>query len=199
MPEPRAAPTPEPHLQRRLVAAVTADPVCATILHRMPHLQLPEWWLTGGAVFQNVWNCVEGRPPGQGIADYDVFYFDDTDLTWEAEDRVIRRAAALFAHVPATIEVRNEARVHLWYEERFGTPAAPFRSAADAIDAFAATTCCVGLTRRDGGIGIHAPHGLSDVFAMRLRPNHRLAPRGVYESKAAAYARRWPTLAVDPW
>lgn len=68
---------------------------------------------TAGAVFQTVWNAVEGHAPGYGIKDHGVFYFDDTDLSWEAEDAVIRRAADLFHDLPAHIELRNEARVHL--------------------------------------------------------------------------------------
>jgi hypothetical protein len=32
-------------------------------------------------LFQTVWNLQRGRPPGQGIKDYDLFYFDPTDLS----------------------------------------------------------------------------------------------------------------------
>lgn len=41
----------------------------------------------------------------------------------------------------------NQARVHLWYAEKFGVPATPFRRATDGIDAFVATTCQVGSGR----------------------------------------------------
>jgi hypothetical protein len=182
-----------------LFEAVLADPVCRAILERAPELGLTEWWLTAGAVFQNVWNAVEGRLPGYGISDYDVFYFVDGDLSWEAEDRVIVAAAELFQDQRARIEVRNEARVHLWYEDKFGVPAEPFLSATDAIDAFASTTCCVGVTRDDSGLRLYAPHGLADVFAMHLRPNRRLAPQVVYDRKAEQYRQRWPSVTSDPW
>lgn len=186
-------------LETALLDAVLADPVCAAVLERVPALGLGEWWLTAGAIFQNVWNSVEGRPAGYGIKDYDVFYYDDSDLSWEAEDTVIRAAGDLLGDVPATIEVRNEARVHLWYAEKFGTPALPFTSATDAVDAFASTVCCVAVTRDDSGLRVYAPFGLEDVFAMRMRPNRRLAPRQVYEDKAAQYSARWPTLSHEPW
>jgi hypothetical protein len=45
-----------------------------------------------------LWNPVvvlDGHEPGRGIRDYDLVYFDDRDLSWEAEDAVIRRWAAL--------------------------------------------------------------------------------------------------------
>lgn len=179
--------------------AVLADPVCRTILDRAESLGLPEWWLTAGAVFQNVWNAIERREPGWGIKDYDLFYFDGTDLSWEAEDRVIQRAHSLFGDVRATIEVRNEARVHLWYEEKFGVAAPPFTSARDAIDAFASTTCSVGISMCAGKLTIYSPYGLDDMVHMHLRPNRRLAPEHVYRQKVGEYRSRWPTLTAEPY
>src|SRR5438270_8582307 len=119
-----------------------------------------------------------------------LFFFNDTTTTefytlslhdalpissWDAEDVVIRRGAELFADLPVPVEIRNEARVHLWYAERFAAPApAPFRSAAEAIDAFAAVCCCYGVTVDSAGTPIvYAPHGYDDLFAMVVRPNHR--------------------------
>jgi len=155
---------------------------------------------TAGAVFQTVWNVLDERDPRSGISDYDVFYYDATDLSWEAEDAVIRRAAALFADLDASIEVRNEARVHLWYEEHFGVPAVPFTSSRDAIDQFASTACCYALTSdQAGGIRVYAPHGYAELFAQRLRPNPVLAPQEIYEAKAQRWRGEWPGLIVEPW
>ena len=178
--------------------AVLADPVCAALLERLASPGMGEWWLTGGATFQNVWNAVTGQAPGHGIKDYDVFYFDP-DTSWEAEDAVIRRVAELCQGLPASIEVRNQARVHLWYAERFGVPATPFTSARDGVDHFASTTCCVGVTNGPGGFEIYAPYGLTDVLAGHMRPNPLRAPREVYETKVREYRERWPFLAADPW
>ncbi len=178
---------------------VQRNPVNRVLLDRAGQLQLPDWWLSAGALFQTVWNVLDGRDPTAGIRDYDLFYFDP-DLSWAAEDEVIRRAGALFADLDAVVEVRNEARVHLWYEDHFGVPAVPFTSTADAIDHFASTTCCYAVTRRvDGELDIYAPHGFEDLFDQRVRPNPRIAPREVYETKAARWAQEWPRLVVDPW
>lgn len=67
------------------------------VLSRGTDLGVADWWLTAGAVFQTVWNCPEGRGPAQGIRDYDVFYFDAEDQTWEGEDagRSARRGVVL--------------------------------------------------------------------------------------------------------
>ena len=103
------------------------------------------------------------------------------------------------ADVPAPLEVRNQARVHLWYEKKFGKPCPPFSSATDAIRAFASTACCVGVTRDESGLRLYAPFGLDDVLGMHLRPHRRLAPKQVYDAKACEYAARWPSLTVEPW
>ncbi|MFF0115933.1 nucleotidyltransferase family protein [Streptomyces prasinus] len=170
------------------------------VLDRTAGLHLPGWYLTAGCLFQTVWNVVTGRPPAEGIKDYDVFYFDDRDLSWEAEDAVISTAAQAFAGLPAEVEIRNEARVHLWYERKFGVPCPPHTSTEAAIDSFAATTCCLGVRLEPGGRWrVYAPHGLSDVFRLVVRPNPVLAPRAVYEAKAARWRRQWPDLTVLEW
>ena len=151
------------------------------ILDRATALDLPDWWFTAGAVFQTVWNVLDGREPAQGIDDYDLFYFDPRDLSSEAQDVVIGRAAELLADLDVVVEVCNEARVHLWYEDHFGVPAKAFDSSRDAIDHFASTTCCYAVTRSSTGeLDVYAPHGYDDLFNQRLRPNPVLAPREVY-------------------
>ena len=163
-------------------------------------LGLPGWYLTAGCLFQTVWNVVTERPPGEGIRDYDLFYFDGADLSWAAEDTVIRTGRKTFHGVPAEVEIRNEARVHLWYEEKFGVPCPPYPSTESAIDSFAATTCCLGVRLEPSGEWrVYAPHGLSDVFNLVVRPNPVLAPQEVYEAKAARWKNQWPGLTVLPW
>ncbi|WP_164411018.1 nucleotidyltransferase family protein [Streptomyces salinarius] len=181
-------------------AALSRNGILLEVLERTAALDLPDWYVTGGCLFQTVWNTVTGRAPGHGIKDYDVFYFDDRDLSWEAEDRAIGVAEKVFGDVPTKVEVRNEARVHLWYEQKFGVVCAPHTSTEAAIDSFAATTCCLGVRLdSDGRWRVYAPHGLSDVFGLVVRPNPVLAPRAVYEAKAAHWRRQWPELTVLDW
>lgn len=173
------------------------NPVVTDVLAGAATLDLPEWYLTAGCVFQTVWNVVTGRPSTAGIRDYDLFYFDDSDLGWDAEDAVVRAARRVFGDLP--VEVRNEARVHLWYEDRFGVPCPPHTSTESAIDAFAATTCCLGVRLDGDDWRVYAPHGLADVFNLVVRPNPVLAPRNVYETKTRRWLEQWPELTVLPW
>ena len=184
----------------RFLGIVLADPTVRAVLDRAPALGVGDWWLTAGLLFQTVWNACTGRPAGTGIRDADLFYFDP-DTSWDAEDVVIRRGAELFAGLPVPVEIRNEARVHLWYADRFAAPAPPpFRSAAEPIHGFAAVCCCYGVrVEADGRPWVHAPYGYADLFELIVRPNRRQAPRHVYEAKAARWRSVWPELTVLPW
>ncbi|MEV5787352.1 nucleotidyltransferase family protein [Streptomyces sp. NPDC052287] len=183
-----------------LRSVLSQNEVLTDVMIRAATMELPGWYVTAGCLFQTVWNVVTGRPPTSGIKDYDIFYFDGTDLSWEAEDAAIKAGQEVFAGLPAEVEIRNEARVHLWYEQKFGVPCPPHESTEAAIDSFAATTCCLGVRlEADGGWRVYAPHGLSDVFNLVVRPNPVLAPREVYETKAARWRDEWPELTVLPW
>jgi hypothetical protein len=183
-----------------LKSVLSRNEVLVEVLSRTARLGLPGWYLTAGCLFQTVWNVATDRHPTTGIKDYDVFYFDDHDLSWEAEDAVIKAVDDVFAGLPAEVEVRNEARVHLWYERKFGVACTPYASTEAAIDSFAATTCCLGVRlERDGQWRVYAPHGLADVFNLVVRPNPVLAPREVYETKTARWRQQWPELTVLDW
>jgi uncharacterized protein len=187
--------------RERFLGIVLADPTVRAALDRAPALGPADWCLTAGVLFQSVWNALTGRPAGTGVRDADLFYFDP-DISWDAEDAIIRRGAELFADVPVPVEIRNEARVHLWYGDRFGTAAPPpFRSAAEPIAGFAAACCCYGVTVDPAGrTAVHAPYGFDDLFGLVVRPNPASpAPRHLYEAKAERWQRQWPELTVLPW
>ncbi|SFR23538.1 hypothetical protein SAMN04488564_10724 [Lentzea waywayandensis] len=183
-----------------LRSVLARNEVLVEVLRGAAGLDLPGWYLTAGCVFQTVWNVVTGRSPTDGIRDYDLFYFDDSDLGWDAENEVIQAGERAFADLPAVVEIRNEARVHLWYEDHFGVPCAPYTSTEAAIDSFAATTCCLGVRlETNGKWRVYAPHGLADVFNLVVRPNPVLAPRAVYDAKTTRWRGQWPELTVLPW
>lgn len=89
------------------------SPLFLEVLHRARRLGLPGWYLGAGCVAQTVWNVLGSRPPDEGIREYDLPYFEVSDLSWEAEDRAIQAVTPIFAGLPVGVEVRNEGRVHL--------------------------------------------------------------------------------------
>ena len=81
----------ESGLVYRLSEIVRATPPLMRVLTVARHLCLPDWLVFSGAVYQPVLNHLTGRPLDYGIKDYDLAYFDASDLSYEAEDAVIRR------------------------------------------------------------------------------------------------------------
>lgn len=184
-------------LNARLADIVRADAGLMHVLTTVRPLGLNDWRVFSGAVYQSVWNAVTGRPAGYGRKDYDLGYFDP-DTSWDAEDVVIQRVAAAFDEpFRSEVEVRNQARVHLWFVDRFGEPYEPLTGTDEALARFVAPAFAVGVRlEADDTISIAAPFGLEDVFSMTLRPNpNRPLARGWDKAVAGARAR-WPELTV---
>lgn len=181
----------------RLVAILRASPVVMRVLETVRDLGPPDWMLFSGAVYQTAWNALTGRAPDYGLKDYDVGYFDP-DTSWDAEDVWIKRIAAAFpAPLSEQVEVRNQARVHLWFEGRFGEPYAPLRSSAEALERFVCPAFSVGVRLEpDDRLAVFAPFGLEDVFALWLRPNPN-RPRATGWTRVTESARaRWPEAKI---
>jgi uncharacterized protein len=87
------------------------------IIGFLDEIGLPDCWLVAGAVAQTIWNDAFGRAANAGIKDADIVYFDADDLSQEAELREEARLCDRFARLGLKLDVKNEARVHLWYEE----------------------------------------------------------------------------------
>jgi len=163
-----------------------------SLLRLLRNAGLPQWRLVSGCLYQTVWNVMTNRPRGTGIRDFDVIYFDAGDLSWEAEDAVIRRVTADFP-----LQIRNQARVHLWYEQHFGVPYPPLRSADEALTRYPVTVQAIGARLEDDDrLDIIAPFGLDDVYAMVMRPNPVVEHRSTFDAKVARARSVWPEITV---
>lgn len=177
----------------KLVSIAMTNTVNAQIASRLPSLRLNQCMLTAGCLFQAVWNHQSSRPADWGIKDYDVFYFD-TDLSWEAENEVIQSAQSLFQDLNVNIEIRNQARVHLWYGQRFGKSYPELESSKDGIDRYLVAGTCIGLDVATGEV--YAPNGLTDTQQGILRINPKNPQPDLFEQKAKSYQARWPWLRI---
>jgi hypothetical protein len=169
-----------------------------TVLETARDLALPDWMIFSGAVYQTAWNALTGRDLNFGIKDYDLGYFAP-DTSWDAEDVVIRRVRHAFQPpLDALVEVRNQARVHLWFEQRFGEPYAPLTRTADALTRFVSPTFAVGARlSADGAIEIVAPFGVEDIFALKIQPNPLRPQSGGFDRAARSAQARWPEITVE--
>src|SRR6476661_3539677 len=106
--------------QNDLEIALRQNKWLGEILERFEEVALPDTWLVAGCIAQTIWNLGHGQPAEFGLKDVDLIYFDGLDLSLEDEASHERRLCDLFQYLPIKLDVKNEARVHLWYEDRFG-------------------------------------------------------------------------------
>ena len=183
-----------------LEALVRGNPGLMDVLEDLRAAGLPQVMVGGGAVYQTVWNALTSRPIWHGVKDIDVIYFDDADLSYAAEDAVIRRVGALLSNAPVPVEIRNQARVHLWFRQKFGFAVPPLTSSAEALMRYASRTHAVAVALDEHGIlRIEAPFGLSDLFAFRVTPNRLGKSRRAHIEKGERARRVWPEVEVEPW
>lgn len=190
-----------PEVQRAVLAAmILSNPVLMEVLRGLRAEALPDGLLVAGAIYNMVWNRLTNRPDLAGVNDIDVFYFDPSDTGYDAEDRVIRRFDARFAALPLPVQVRNQARVHLWFPEKFGIAFAPLTSSAEMLGRYASKTHAVASRlEADDTLTILAPFGLDDIFSFRITPNRVLDNRPAHEAKGARAKSVWPEITVVDW
>ncbi|MFD2265495.1 nucleotidyltransferase family protein [Lacibacterium aquatile] len=185
--------TPDP--TAHLTDLIRDVPLLQSVLEKIESLNLPDAWLVAGSIAGIVWNHQAGQPALQGIRDLDIVYFDPQDLSADTEAAL----EAKFAEFPLPIDVKNQARVPLWFEAKFGVPCPPYRDTPDAIASYPTTSTTLGVRQVGKHLQICAPFGLVDLFDGVIRANGRLTTEEVYVKKTTRWVAEWPHLLVLPW
>ena len=184
----------------KLKNIILQNPAIKTVFDRMPDVHLPNWYLGAGCLAQTVWNYYSDRELQDNISDLDLVYFDDTDLGFEAEDQIIKLIQDLFSDLDVHMDVKNQARVHLWYEKHFGYPIKAYQSVEEAIDTWPTTATSTGVKfDGNGKFWVYAPFGLDDLLGMTVRANKTQITEDVYLKKVERWKACWPDLEIIPW
>jgi uncharacterized protein len=183
----------------RFEAIVRETPWLMEALRAARDVDPPDWLVCAGALRNAVWDRLHGFATPTPLADVDVGFFDRDDLT---PARDVEVTDALRARLPAAPwQAKNQAAVHLWYEERFGFAVDPLASTADAVATFPETAVCVGVRLEpDDSLLVVAPYGLDDLLGLVHRHNPARASAELYEERLASkrIAERWPRVTVVP-
>jgi len=180
-------------MQTRFRNDTAKNEAVRAILSRWSRLDLSQSWLVAGCLFQTVWNLRSSREPSAGIKDYDIFYFDPSDLSSAAEAHAQHHVKSLLGDLGVDIEVANQARVHTWYPEHFGQPYPELLTVEEGIDRFLVLETCVGI--RPGEI--YSPYGLEGIYAGTLTPNPLTSYPELFSRKVESYRQRWDWLNVQ--
>lgn len=159
---------------------------------------LKNYYVTAGAINQTVFNYYHGKKIDYGIKDYDIVYYDE-DITYEKEDIIIKRLDKKIKKLNIETDIKNEARVHIWYYEKYGIKRMPYTSVEDAIARFGATITCIGARLENNKLIVYAPYGLNDIFTMTIRPVKKEFTKESYDERAERWMKKWPNLTKIDW
>ena len=156
------------------------------------------YYVGAGCINQTVFNYLHGFDIDYGIKDYDIVYFEE-DTSYESEDIVIKRLENKFRDLDVVVDIKNQARVYIWYYEKYGIKRLPYTSVEDAISSWGATVTCIGVRLENGKLVVYAPYGLSDIFGMIIRPVKRDFTKEAFDERSLRWMSKWPNLKKIDW
>jgi len=168
------------------------------ILEILSKSNLKNYYVAAGSINQTVFNYYHGYELDYGIKDFDIVYYDE-DLTYEKEDEIIKYVTSLLKDISTDLDIKNEARVHLWYKDKYGKEIIPYTSVEDAISSWGTTVTCIGVRLENDKLVVCAPFGLNDLFNMTIRPVKRQYTEEQYLIKTESWLKKWNKLTVIPW
>ena len=173
-----------------------------TILEYISQLELSNFYIAAGSIFQTIWNYYDNKPLSFGIKDIDIIYYDSSNISKECEkeleDKIINHFEKLGLNYE--FDVHNEAMMHLWKKDNENKDIDQYKNSEDAIDQWIATVHAIGITIENNEIKVYAPYGLSDIFSKTIRPiKHKANSKELYDKKVASWKSRFENLNIIEW
>jgi hypothetical protein len=181
----------------RVEEIIGSTPWLVEALEAAREVGAPDWLIGAGAVRTAVWDRLHGFDEATDLSDIDLVFFDAANLSKERERAIEEALAAELPGVPW--DAKNQAAVHLWYEERFGYAVEPLGSTAEGVATWPETATCVGVRlEEDGSLEVVAPHGLDDLLGVVHRRNPARVSVEEYERRLRdkRIRERWPLVRV---
>ncbi|MBI2484641.1 nucleotidyltransferase family protein [Candidatus Uhrbacteria bacterium] len=181
-------------LPSKLVEIIRHEPRLIGALQIVRDLHLPDWYIAAGAIRNTVWDVLHGYTHRTPLNDVDVVYF-------ETRDDALAHDLSLWEKLQErdgtyTWNVFNQARAH----EKF--PLYPTHGPTSIFMSYwSETPTCVGVRLEpDDTLTISAPHGLEDLFHLRVRPvPPPFQDMELYRRRTTAkrWQETWPHLQID--
>ncbi len=189
------------HAQIRVLENILmSSAVISTAIERAKLLNIDNYYIGAGCITQTVWNYLSNNPLDYGLKDIDFVYFDKEDLSIESENMVTLKVNELYSDLKIDVDVKNQARVHLWYKSKFGYEIKPYLSLESAINTWPTTATSIGVRKGENNtFRCYAPFGLNDMFGKIVRANKTQITRQIYEKKVSSWLKKWPDLEIIPW
>ncbi|GAU76225.1 nucleotidyltransferase family protein [Fusibacter sp. 3D3] len=184
----------------KLIEIVKANKSLQRVFGALDEMGITEYYIGAGAIVQSVWNLLTDRPEDYGISDVDIVFFDDKNLDAQYEAVLSVQLNEKLDDFPLWLDIKNQARVHLWYKEKFGIELEAYASLESAIDTWPTTSTALGIRRQSESVWqLYAPFGVQDVFDLKIRANNRLITEAIYLNKVNKWQNKWAELQVVEW
>lgn len=187
---------------KKFVSIIKKNKELMDMLDYISTLQLPNFYIAAGSVFQTIWNYYDKKDLNYGIKDLDIIYYNSNNLNVEKdlEYYSLINNYAKSKGYNYEIDVSNEARMHIWKREHDGTIIEQYKNSEDAMSKWIATVHAIGITKEYNKIKVYAPYGLSDIFTRTIRPiKHKDNTKELYEKKALSWQKRFDNLTIIEW
>ena len=183
---------------KQLTKILKLNETIYSVIEKAPIIGLRDYYIGAGCITQTVWNYQTGLELTHGISDIDLVYYDNSDLSFMAESEIIKRINAM---IPCKIklDIKNQARVHLWYKEHFGYEIKPYNSIECAINSWPTTATSIGVRLENAKLKVYAPYGLNDLFGMVVKANKAQITEDIYVQKVNEWRKKWSSLTIIPW
>lgn len=176
-------------------ALILEDKWMMDILKAAQQVDLPDWWICAGFIRSKIWDTLHGYNERTPLADIDVIYFEPDNIEESGEKKWENQLQSLIPNIPWS--VKNQARMH----KINNLP--PYLSSVDGIANFPETVTAIGV-KLDGQneIVLVAPHGLTDLLQMTVKPVPRFATNkdllAVYEQRIQRknWQFIWPNIRI---
>ncbi len=167
------------------------------LLDVLNSLGLDNCYVGAGCINQTVFNYYHGYDLNYGINDYDIVYYDN-DTSYEAEDKIIKLINSKVKN-NIKLDIKNQARVHIWFYEKYGIKRSPYRDVYDAIGRWTSTVTCIGVRLYNNRFYVYAPYGLNDLFNMIIRPVKIDMTKDLYYERCKRWKSKWEKLKIISW
>ncbi|MDF5713671.1 MAG: nucleotidyltransferase family protein [Rhizonema sp. NSF051] len=163
------------------------DSPIGTVLPAITQVNLPNWWLAGGAVRNTVWHSIFGDDCKLFIKDFDIAFFD---IEGERSQEQAAKAILIEQFPNHQFDIKNQASFARWRVGR-----RTYNSTEDGITDWLHTATAVGVKLdAQGQWQFFTPYGLDDLFAGIVRPTPAHTYDQNAEQKAAEFMQKCPCL-----
>lgn len=172
--------------KKKLIEVMLSHPGTLPDLKLVQTLRLTDWYIAAGYVRNRVWDYLHNIKEPLILDDVDIIYFDRSDIAEETDKKYEAQLKSINSHM--NWSVKNQARMHLRNHHD------PYSSISDATKRWPETATAVGITLTDqGAVEVIAPHGLEDLFALRIRQSPYFRDRALFMKRI--HDKRW----LDRW